>query len=368
MKILRFPSNGFDFVILGAAILLVVIGLSTIQSTIIAAEGQNAVLNSDLINTQITAVLGGILVFLAVTFFNYRYLELISPLVYLFIVGSLAGVLLIGNDIRGVVRWYTIGPVLFQPATLSAVLSGICFSAFFAYFKDKINKIPYLIFSLLLVLIPFGLIMMEPDLGSSIVIIGIFGGLFHLSTVKAKYIAAIYLIVLIAIPIGWEYLPSYQKDRVAAFLEPSKDPLGSGYNALQSMIAVGSGQIFGRGWGRGTQSHLQFLPEQHTDFIFASFAEEQGFVGSLVVLFLYGLIIWRCFKIIQRTSDYFGQLLVASVLLWLSIHAIINISMNIGIAPVTGITLPFISYGGTAIMTAFLALGLVESVATHQNN
>jgi rod shape determining protein RodA len=365
MQQLKFTSRKFDYLILVAAILLLIIGISTIQSTILAAESGNTVLNSQLINRQLFAISAGLLVFFLTVYFNYRYLELISPVIYLVVIALLVGVLLVNTQIRGVARWYDLGPFQFQPSTMSAVLLGICFSAYFAWVKERISRVGYLVIAILMAIIPTFLILIEPDLGSAIVVAAIFIGLLHLVPLKISRLIILYILVLISIPFAWTKLEDYQRERVISFIEPAKDPLGSGYNALQSMIAVGSGQIFGRGWGRGTQSHLQFLPEQHTDFIFATYAEEQGYLGVFVVILLYAIIIWRTLLLVRRTTDYFGQLLLVSMIVWLSTHVFVNIAMNIGIAPVTGIPLPFLSYGGTSVITTFLALGIIESVAIH---
>lgn len=367
-KLLPLPYRKFDFVIFLATVILIIIGLSTIQSTIIANISDNLILNSNLIDIQILSITTGVLVFLVILFFNYRYLIYLSPFIYLAAIGLLGGVLYFGSETRGAMRWLSLGPIGFQPSTISAILFIITLAAFFASIGKKINRLPFLGLSILMLVLPIGLLLIEPDLGISIVVGLIWLGLLHLTPIKLSRLLLVYLIILLMIPVSWYNLADYQKERVLTFLTPSSNPLGSGYQARQAIIAVGSGQLFGRGWGRGTQSHLQFLPEQHTDFIFATFAEEQGFVGAIIVIFLYGLIIWRMFCVAAQTKDYFAQLLIVGVILWLSLHVVINIGMNLGLLPITGIPLPFLSYGGTAMVTAFIGVALVESVAIHKTD
>ncbi|MCA9392329.1 rod shape-determining protein RodA [candidate division WWE3 bacterium] len=356
----RFPK--FDLVIPVAALFLIIIGLSTIQSTILAGGESNPVLQANLINVQILSVVIGFAVLAIISKLNYHYLEHFSVLLYIVAIILLVVVLFLADPTRGSVRWLTIGPVNLQPSTYSTLMLILFFAYYFTKVGDKINKIKYLILSVVLVMIPAFLLLLEPDLGSALLLLIVYVVLLHMTSLSWKKLLTLYIMAILAVPLLWFNLESYQKDRIFSFVNPAADPSATGYNVIQSMIAVGSGQLLGRGWGRGTQSHLQYLPEQHTDFIFATFAEEQGFVGALVLLTIILLIIIRLVLICTRTTDNFGKLIVVGVLTWYCIHIFINIGMNIGIAPITGIPLLFVSYGGSAMVAALTAMGIVESV------
>ncbi|NTV31450.1 rod shape-determining protein RodA [candidate division WWE3 bacterium] len=364
-RLLSSVFKRFDPILLGACIALILIGLSTIQSTVIAGSARNPVLTFNLINIQILSISIGVLILFFLTVINYRYLMYIAIPLYGVINAVLIAVLLFASATRGTKGWFEIGGVNIQPSSLATVGLIICFAAFFIWIKDRINNPFYILLAALMAIIPAGLILVEPDIGNASVVMGVWVIMLHMTPIKANRLIPLYFIALVCMPLAWINLAQYQKDRIFTFMNPSLDPLGSGYNVTQSIIAVGSGQMGGRGWGRGTQSHLQFLPEQHTDFIFATFAEEQGFLGVLVILFLYGLLCWRILVVTQRSGDYFGQLICLGSLAWFSIHVLVNVGMNIGIAPVTGIPLPLVSYGGTAMLTALIAIGFVQSVSVH---
>lgn len=213
-----------------------------------------------------------------------------------------------------------------------------------------------------------GLIFKQPDLGTSIVILTIWLMMLVGAQVSAGKLTLMSILGLVLTPIGWWSLKDYQKIRLLSFLSPQQDPLGLGYNVIQSTIAVGSGGLFGRGLGRGTQSRLQFLPEFRTDFIFASIAEEFGFLGSIVVLTLYLILLIRMLKVIGTCNNKFGNLIVLGVLSMIFIQVVVNIGMNIGIMPITGITLPLLSYGGSSVLVTLASLGLVSSVARFESD
>ena len=331
----------------------------------IASSARNPVLTESLINIQLLSVIIGLLVFVVTVWFNYRYLTFFAVPLYLAVIASLVAVLLFGTTTRGTRGWFDFGGVSFQPSSLASILLTICFASYFVWARERINRLPFLVGAILMLALPAALIVVEPDIGNTGILVGVWLLLLHLTPLKLNRLLALYGLAVVALPLLWFNLEPYQRGRLLSFMNPAADPLGSGYNLTQSVIAVGSGGLTGRGWGRGTQSHLQFLPEQHTDFIFATFAEEQGFVGAFVVLFLFGLLIWRCIGVIRQTNDYLGQLLAAGVMGWFAIHVVVNVGMNIGIAPITGIPLPLVSYGGTAMLTAWLGLGLIESTSMH---
>ncbi|MEK9143022.1 MAG: FtsW/RodA/SpoVE family cell cycle protein [Patescibacteria group bacterium] len=268
----------------------------------------------------------------------------------------------VGPVIRGATRWIIIGPVQLQPSELVKPLLILAFSWAMRAFPPRTVK-GFFIQSILFI-IPFLLVFRQPDLGSSIVY-----GVMWLSMMIAagfplRYVIVGFLVALLLIPIGWRGLHDYQQTRIRTFVNPGVDPRGAGYNAIQAMIAVGSGQLFGRGLGRGTQSHLRFLPEYHTDFIFATLVEELGFFGGVLLLSGYGFLLWRIVVPLVRGVIASFEPFVYSVGLFSMIlcQIVINTGMNMGIIPITGITLPFVSYGGSSLLSLAVSYGFLWSL------
>ena len=210
--------------------------------------------------------------------------------------------------------------------------------------------------------LPMLLILNQPDLGTAIFIFFIFIAMLFIAQVNFKFLLLVLLGIIIISPLLWQFLKDYQRIRLMVFLNPNADPLGAGYTIIQSKIAVASGWLFGKGWLGGSQSQLHFLPESHTDFIFASFAEEWGFLGSLVLLSLYYLLIRYALRVAHRAPDYFGRLLAGGIVITLGIQVLINIAMTIGLAPVVGLPLPLLSYGGSSLLVTFLSLGILINI------
>jgi len=238
----------------------------------------------------------------------------------------------------------------------------IFLASFLSKKKNELNNYVKISVSIVLVSIPVFLIILQPDFGSSLVIMGIWIVMLLVSGINKKSILALFIFLAILSSGGYFLLKDYQKNRIATFINPQADPLGSGYNVIQSMVAVGSGGVFGKGLGHGSQSQLNFLPEKHTDFIFAVLAEELGLLGSGIVLVLFAVIIYRLKETARLARDNFGYLIIVGVMAMIMIQVFINIGMNMGIAPVTGVPLPFLSYGGSSLVSVFLALGLVQGV------
>lgn len=268
----------------------------------------------------------------------------------------------VGQVSRGVTRWIQIGNFTVQPSEL--VKPFLILFAAHLLSKEENRKFPKILTVFGLLLIPVLLVFKQPDLGSSLVIISSFLGILFASGVALRLILAGLATTAAFLPLIWHFLADYQRARILTFLAPQLDPLGAGYNQLQAVITVGSGKIFGRGLGRGTQSHLAFLPEYQTDFIFASLSEELGFIGASLLLFFYALLLFRILKTAQESSSDYGKLISLGVFSMFAFQVFINLGMNMGIAPITGITLPFVSVGGSSIVSLMICFGLVEAVAT----
>lgn len=302
----------------------------------------------------------GFLLYFLISRFDYKALKnLIFP-AFIFLCALLLVLVILGAEIRGVIRWIPVWFFNIQPAELSKPVMALFLADFWARRPTSWTNI---LKSILLLLIPVFLIFIQPALGSALTILSLWVGILIATKVSIKKILILGAVALIILPIGWTILRDYQKERILSFISPQSDPLGQGYNIIQSTIAVGSGQLFGKGLGFGTQSRLQFLPEGRTDFIFASIAEEFGFLGGIFLIGIYFFLVCYSFNIARICEDFFGYLLAIGISSMLLFQIVVNIGMNIGLLPITGITLPLVSYGGSSLISTLISLGLIASVA-----
>ena len=350
----------FDVYIATSSTLLLVLGLLMIYSTTLEDA-------SNLMWRQLAFAIAGYVGLFALAFFDYRKLKNASWVVYLGVVLSLISVWLFGETIQGSTRWFDVGFFLIQPSEFAKLGMVIVMAKFLDRNLERIKDFRYVAMFAIYAGIPAVLIFIEPDLGSSIVIFLIWLGMLLASNVNKRHLMILFAAFLVAASLSWFFvLQDYQKDRIHTFFNPESDPLGTGYNVIQSEIAVGSGEITGRGVGRGYQSQLNFLPARQTDFIFAAIAEELGFLGSMFVLGMFGVIFYRLVQATKHARDNFGMYLSLGVLIMFLSQMVINIGMNIKLAPVTGIPLPFVSCGGSSLLTSLFALGLVQSIIARQ--
>ncbi len=276
--------------------------------------------------------------------------------------------LIVAVDMRGVVgmgaqRWIDLGVIQLQPSELMSIALVLSLARYFhSLGEEKIRQIRYLFIPILMILLPTALILKQPDLGTAIVLLVTGIILFFIAGVRLIIFGFGILLSGISIPFVWKFLRDYQKDRIYTFLDPDSDPLGAGYHILQSKIALGSGGLFGKGFLLGTQSHLSFLPEKQTDFIFTTFAEQFGLIGGVVLLALYTGMIFYGFATALRSRNHFGRLLCLGIVANFFLYVFINIAMVTGLIPVVGVPLPLISYGGTAMLTVMFGVGLMMSV------
>lgn len=302
------------------------------------------------------------IIFLFLSFFDYRFLKKTKVLmfIYLFCLVLLASLFVFGSTIKGATSWFDLGLFSFQPVDLMKLVLIVILAKYFSRRHVEIKNPKHIFISAIYAFVPFGLVFIQPDFGSAIIIFLIWFGVTLVSGISKKHLLIIFGIGVTCMALLWSFVfQDYQKARIETFLNPLADVQGVGYNAYQSTIAVGSGEFFGKGVGYGTQSRLQFLPEYETDFIFAAFSEEWGFVGSFTVLILYMLVIWRILRIAMYASTNFEMLFGIGFAVMIMAHTIVNIGMNIGLMPVTGITLPFMSYGGSHLLTLFIGLGIL---------
>lgn len=318
--------------------------------------------------SQLVRFLLGFGILIAVAVVDVR---LLLRYAYVFYFAVLA--LLIGVEVKGFVgggaqRWIDLGIFNLQPSELMKPALVVALARYFHGFgMDEIGQPTTLIAPLLLIISPVFLVYLQPDLGTALVILMSAGALLFMAGVRLWKFVAVGVIGLASIPIAWNLLRDYQKNRVLTFLDPERDPLGTGYHILQSKIALGSGGLFGKGFMAGTQSHLSFLPERQTDFIFTMLAEELGMVGGLVLLALYAIVLVYGYAIALRCRHQFGRLVAIGLTTSFFLYFFINIAMVMGLLPVVGVTLPFISYGGTSLLTLMLSMGILMNIYVHRD-
>lgn len=352
-------SAGVDWLLVLFMIPVLGAGLVTMKSF----TGESSFFNHQLIWIGISFVF-----LFCFSFIDFRFLKRTEFLVALFIISSLLLLLLFlfGHTARGAQSWFSLGSFSFQPSDMIKLVVILMLAKYFSRRHIEIGNFKHIFVSGLYALIPFILVFLQPDFGSAIIIFFIWFGMTLVSGISKKHILIVVGAMIIAFVFLWGFVfQPYQKDRIINFVQPLSNIQGSGYNVYQSTIAIGSGQIFGKGVGFGTQSRLNFLPEYETDFIFAAFSEEWGFVGVIILFVLLGLIIWRILRMALLGTTNFEILFGMGLAIYFMTHFIINIGMNLGIMPVTGITLPFMSYGGSHLLTEFVGLGILMGMSRY---
>lgn len=348
----------FDWMMFLPAFLLSIIGLTAIYSTDLAKTG------GDFVNfkKQVMTFLLGLMFLFSACFLNFRQLRNGKNILYFLGAGVLAGVLIFGQTLHGTRGWFVWGPLSFQPVEFAKIILVIFLAEYFSREGRNFFSLSDIAKSLAPVLIFAALVLRQPDLGSTIILFLIWLGMLLISRVQKKHLLILLLIFTVISLVFWFFvMADYQKDRLKVFVNPSLEPLRAGYNIKQSIIAVGSGGFFGKGLGFGSQSQLRFLPEAHTDFIFALIAEEMGFVIVAAILGLFCLLFWRILRLAENCGNDFTAYLAMGFLVVFLSEAAINIGMNLGLMPVTGLALPFISLGGSSLVSKFIMLGILES-------
>lgn len=345
----------FDFSLIAITSLLVAVSLLVLYSLSITS-------GADYFLKQCLFATVGFFVLVFVAFFDYRYIQRYSTLLYFGTMAVLLGVLVFGTTVRGTAGWISFGIFQVQPVEFSKITLIIFLASFISKKKSELGEWARVIASLILSALLIFLVLKQPDLGSSIVLMSIWIGMILSSGLRWKHLLVLSILGSTLIAGSWFMLADYQKDRINNFIHPESDPRGSGYNVLQAIVAVGSGGLFGKGIGHGSQSQLNFLPEKHTDFIYAVISEELGLVGALFVLILYLALLYRIKRIGEMASDNFGYLISVGILIMFFVQIVINIGMNIGLLPVTGIPAPLLSYGGSSLVTTLLSIGLLLNI------
>ncbi|MFH1782666.1 MAG: rod shape-determining protein RodA [Candidatus Omnitrophota bacterium] len=356
MKLKRYKN--FDFILAGSALTIFIIGLLFL----ISSTYPN---NVDFVSKQIMWFLIGVIIFFIFSKINYRKIVGIGNVFYFFTIFLLILVFIFGSRRFGAQRWLRLGPLNVQPSEFAKLFITLAIVQYLVMHKTY-NSFKNILIPLLMVSVPFFLILKQPDLGTALMLIPLAFILLYVWGAPVKYLFFLIISGVLLSPLGWFFLKDYQKDRLLVFIDPNIDPLGAGYTIIQSRIAIGSGGILGKGWLSGTQNQLNFLAERHTDFIFSVAGEEWGFLGSLVLICLYYILIRRAVIIASKAKDSCGRILAAGLVSIIGIQVVVNLSMTMGFMPVVGLPLPLVSYGGSSLLVTMMCLGLLESISIHR--
>ena len=351
-----------DWILFFSAIFISIAGLITMSSF-----GTSA----NYFTRQILWILISVVIFFIASLFDYRFLKRTGVVItaYAISVALLLALFVLGHVSKGAQSWFSVGGVSFQPADFIKLIIIILLAKYFARRHIEIANIRHIFVSGFYVFVVFTLDFFQPDFGSALIIFLIWFGLILLSGISKKHLLAVFISGSLAFGLLWGFgLHDYQKNRVINFIHPLADIRGTGYNAYQSTIAVGSGQIVGKGIGYGTQSKLSFLPEYQTDFIFPAYAEEWGFLGVILLFSLFSILLWRIIRTAYYGATNFEILFGCGIAIMFASHFLVNTGMSIGIMPVTGITFPFMSYGGTNLLTSFLGLGILMGMRRYRRS
>lgn len=345
-----------DWIFLGAVFFLAGIGTLSLYSISPDVQSGNYAFRQAIFFAL------GLAGFFSIASLDYRHVQKYSTPLYFGMLIVLVGVLLWGKTVHGTEGWINLGIARFQPVEMAKPVLIIFLASFIAKKKTELGELVRLFASFILASVLIALVLKQPDLGSALVLTGIWGGMLLISGMRLSHFVALAVIGLGVAVASWSFLAPYQKERILSVVSPQLDPQGSGYNVIQATVAVGSGGMMGKGIGHGSQSQLNFLPEKHTDFIFSVISEELGLAGALAVLFLYAIVLYRLKRIAQLSRDNFGYLVVSGIMIMLVIQVTVNVGMNIGLLPVTGIPLPLLSYGGSSLVSVLVSFGIASSV------
>ncbi len=353
----------FDYILTLASLALVAYGLLLIHSGSARTYDGPAASFSNPVAKQAVFALVSLGAMLLVSQIDYHHLTHYAWALYGLGIASLVAIMLVGGTEGGSTRWFNVGPLQLQPSEFAKLATILLLARFFSEHGGDARELGALVFSLLIVAPVAFLVFIEPDLGTSIVFMAIWLGVVVVAGVSRSHLFVLGAAFLAVLPFVWTFgLADYQVERISVLVDPNQDPLDAGYNVIQSQIAVGSGQLFGKGLTNGAQTQLRYLKVPTKDFIFSVLGEELGFVGALVLFFLFILLLLRIIRAAQIAGDTAGQLVAVGISMLILMQAFINVAVNLSIFPVTGIPLPFVSQGGSSLLSLFISLGIVQSI------
>ncbi len=358
--------RSFDLQLTTYAALLAAIGLAMAYSNSVEAGRSVLESGSTFLRGLMWAAVA-IVVFVMVTAFDYKWLKTFAWALYVAQLGLLAATLVMGDGVGGAARWINVGPFAFQFSELAKILMIVLLANYLAARQGRLRSLGSILGACALVAPPWLLVMLQPDLGTSLVFAAILGGMLFMSGASLKWLSILAGSVVALVPLAWTYiLRDYQKERLTSFLNPSPDIHGSGYQLYQAQIAVGSGSWMGKGLTNGTQNQLDYLPVQTTDFVFAILAEELGFIGAIVTFSLFAALLWRVILGAWRSRDPFGTMFCCGIATMIFFQLVVNVGMVIGVMPITGIPLPFVTHGGASLVSTAVGLGVIQSINIRQ--
>jgi rod shape determining protein RodA len=359
--------RAFDLQLITYAVLLVLIGLAMAYSNSVGV-GRSALESGTTFVRGLLWSAIALAAFVIATGFDYRWLRTLAWPLYAVQLALLGASLAVGDGVGGAARWVPILGVQFQFSEIAKILMIVVLATYLSQREGRLDSLASILGACVLVVPPWVLVMLQPDLGTSLVFFAILAGMLFMSGASLRWLGGLTAAVIAFIPLAWTHLlRDYQKERLLSFLNPSPDLQGSGYQLYQSQIAVGSGGWMGKGLTNGTQNQLDFLPVQNTDFVFAILAEELGFIGATVMLVLFGLLLWRVLVAGWRARDPFGTMFASGVASMLLFQVVVNVGMVIGIMPITGIPLPFVTHGGASLISLAVGLGVLQSINVRQS-
>lgn len=351
----------FDFMLLGTALLLMMLGVAFVYSATLGVESLG-----DAAARQVMWAGAGLAVMLVVAAVDYRLWTLVHWWVYAGILALLGLLFLLGQVLGGAQGWFNAGLFFIQPAELAKPLLVVSLAAVLAQHKDRLRHLIPVLIMLAYILVPVVLIYLQPDLGGAVVILVVWAIMIWVAGLRPIHAGFLIAAGVLAIPAVWLNLADYMRERLLPILDPAKTPPDVQYMRDQALISIGSSTWLGKGFASGSQSQLHFLRVRHTDFIFSVIVEEVGFVGAMLALALIAVLLWRILRIAGLARDDFGRLICTGIAAVIFFQTVVNVGMNLALLPITGLTLPFISYGGSSLVTLLIGLGLVESVAIRQ--
>ena len=366
MNLRNTPTREFDYILLFSAVALTAYGALLIYSGSLTTYGSPSRAFSHPVSRQLIFAAAGLLAMVALSRLDYRLLGPASVALYVLSIAGLIFVLALGSSAYGSRRWIVLGGTQVQPSEIAKVCTTIMLAKFFSDNEERMKSVRVVATSLLIAAVPAALVLVEPDLGSAIVFAVIWLGVAVVAGVRPLHFAALAGCVAAVAPLVYRLGHDYQRARFESWLHPDRDPLGAGFNILQAEISIGSGGLLGKGFTHGTQTQLDYLRTQTTDYVFSVGAEELGFAGAMVLFALFVVLLFRCLRVANLADDAFGRLIAVGVVVFILFQVFVNIGVNIRLVPVTGVPLPLVSQGGSSLVTILGSLGLLQSILGHR--